>query len=344
MICVMTRLHLIHPFTNYFPRADIHELITLDILHQLIKGTFKDHLVTWVEQYIIANAESEHAVRKILSDIDRRCVYMIYFPGLRRFMEGQKFKQWTGNDSKALMKVHLSRYVPDDMVYCISVFLDFCYLARRSGHDSPTLDSMTEALERFHHYHTILEEIGIRLNGFSLPRQHSVVRYVKNVKLFSSPNGLCSSITESKHIPAVKKPWRRSNRNNPLGEMICTNIRLGKLAAARVEFRRRGMLESGSGLAEESGITEAVGMMDRPLGEDREVLNRMQRMSYSRPVHILADELNQPLLLEVICHFLYDQLYPDNLVDAANIPLHECPQLWPSFRVQQRKHHLLRTK
>lgn len=27
------------------------------------------------------------------------------FPGLRRFPEGRKFKQWTGNNSKALMKV-----------------------------------------------------------------------------------------------------------------------------------------------------------------------------------------------------------------------------------------------
>ncbi len=29
------------------------------------------------------------------------------FPGLRRFPEGRNFKQWTGNDSKALMKVVL---------------------------------------------------------------------------------------------------------------------------------------------------------------------------------------------------------------------------------------------
>lgn len=34
------------------------------------------------------------------------------FPGLRRFPEGRKFKQWTGDDSKALMKVSF---------YCIYV-------------------------------------------------------------------------------------------------------------------------------------------------------------------------------------------------------------------------------
>ncbi len=27
------------------------------------------------------------------------------FPGLRRFPHGRRFKQWTGDDSKALMKV-----------------------------------------------------------------------------------------------------------------------------------------------------------------------------------------------------------------------------------------------
>ncbi|KAI9453726.1 hypothetical protein HD554DRAFT_2169350 [Boletus coccyginus] len=40
----------VEPFTAHFPRADIHELIAPDLLHQLIKGTFKDHLVSWVNE------------------------------------------------------------------------------------------------------------------------------------------------------------------------------------------------------------------------------------------------------------------------------------------------------
>jgi len=110
------------PFTNSFPRADIHELLSPDILHQLIKGTFKDHLVTWVGQYLIAEHGKTRA-KEILDDIDQRFTNFIFhvqygllanmyfsiaavplFANLRRFPEGRGFKQWTGDDSKALMK------------------------------------------------------------------------------------------------------------------------------------------------------------------------------------------------------------------------------------------------
>ena len=128
------------------------------------------------------------------------------------------------------------------MVRCIAAFLDFCYLARRPSHDSNTLDEMEAALARFHALRSVFVEEDIRPDGFSLPRQHSLVHYVRSIWLFGSPNGLCSSITESKHISAVKKPWRRSSRNQPLLQILQTNTRLNKLSAARVEFGRRGLL------------------------------------------------------------------------------------------------------
>ena len=64
------------PFTEYFPRADIHELLTPDLLHQVIKGVFKDHLVTWVIDYIKATAVTEREANRIIDDIDRRYVFV----------------------------------------------------------------------------------------------------------------------------------------------------------------------------------------------------------------------------------------------------------------------------
>jgi hypothetical protein len=40
-----------------------------------------------------------------MADIDRRIAAAPSFPCLQRFPDGRGFKQWTGNDSKALMKV-----------------------------------------------------------------------------------------------------------------------------------------------------------------------------------------------------------------------------------------------
>ena len=62
------------PFTKGFPCANIHKLLSPDILHQLIKGAFKDHLVMWIEEWIVAN-HSEHKANEILDDIDWQYVY-----------------------------------------------------------------------------------------------------------------------------------------------------------------------------------------------------------------------------------------------------------------------------
>ncbi|KAF9521567.1 hypothetical protein CPB83DRAFT_900563 [Crepidotus variabilis] len=118
------------PFTYYFPRADIHELLAPDLLHQLIKGVFKDHLVTWVGEYL-HHVHPEKKALDILADIDHCIASVPPFPGLRRFPDGHDFNQWTGDDSKALMEVYLAAiagHIPSKIVQCIAQFLDACYL------------------------------------------------------------------------------------------------------------------------------------------------------------------------------------------------------------------------
>ncbi|KAI6042368.1 hypothetical protein EDC04DRAFT_2866821 [Pisolithus marmoratus] len=175
------------PFTSEFPCVDIQRMLSLDILHQLIKGGFKDHLVDWVEKYLI------HVC--------------------------QHFKQWTGNDSKGLMKVYIAAiegYVPEEIILTFSSFLEFCYLVHRNVITEPTLIAIKDTLTSFHLHHGIFHDAG---------------HYPYLICQFSMPNGLCSSITKSKHIKAVKQPYQHTNHFQALRQILRINERLDKFAA-----------------------------------------------------------------------------------------------------------------
>ena len=124
----------------------------------------------------------------------------------------------------------------------VRALLDFCYIARRSALTEDDVSQLKDALSRFHQYREIFITTGVR-GDFLVPRQHALVHFPSLIRLFGAPNGLCSSITESKHIRAVKEPWRRSNRNQALGQMLVTNQRTDQLMAARSDFINRGMLD-----------------------------------------------------------------------------------------------------
>jgi hypothetical protein len=154
-------------------------------------------------------------------------------------------------------------YVPDQMVVAIQSFLEFSYLVRRSVIDQDTLVAIENAVTQFHAAREIFIITGV-CKTMSLPRQHSMVHYVSLIRLFGAPNGLCSSITESKHIKAIKEPWRRSSRNNAMGQMLTINQRLNKLAAARVDFQARRMIPRLS----PGSLTVPIGLLTPSAAQD----------------------------------------------------------------------------
>ncbi|KAI0245058.1 hypothetical protein BJV78DRAFT_1277562 [Lactifluus subvellereus] len=292
------------PFTSNFPRADIHQLLSPDLLHQVIKGTFKDHIVMWVNEYLLEAHGETQGVRLLRTLIIGTFFFHLLisatpaFPGLRRFPDGRDFAQWTGDDSKALMKVYLTAvagHVPSEVVKCLSAFLNFCYIARRNAITSDALDELQNALDRFHHYQSSL---GLHFAA----RQHSLLHYVRSIRLFGSPNGLCSSITESKHIKAVKEPWRRLNHFNAIVQMLQTLCRLDKLAAVRREFAELGMMDGSTAI----------------LSQGLQLL--MKTMTMLRfLVH------NSFTLFKLLRHFLFTELNPDADILPDDIPLDQCP-------------------
>ena len=68
-LCLSKSNIIFKPFTCTFPKADIHELLAPDLLHQLIKGAFKDLLIMSVNDYNTAEYPASEA-QKILDTID----------------------------------------------------------------------------------------------------------------------------------------------------------------------------------------------------------------------------------------------------------------------------------
>ncbi|KAH9161473.1 hypothetical protein EDB89DRAFT_1913859 [Lactarius sanguifluus] len=327
------------PFTHEFPRTDIHELLCPDLLHQVIKGTFKDHLVMWVNQYQIEEHGETHGL-EIIQDIDccslKQALKCRTFFCLRHFPDGRDFAQWTGDNSKSLMKVYLAAivgHVPLDMVKCVSTFLDFCYIARRNAISAEGLDNLQDALTRFHQHRDIFIRTGVRTD-ISLPRQHSLVHYFRSICLFGSPNGLCLSIMESKHIKAVKEPWRRSSRYHALVQMLRTLSQLDKMAATCRIFTSEGMMEGSTSLYtamvlrdhNDDNEDHDLGPVSGPKVLSSIELAKIPARGYPHNADDLGQIINQPRFLEVLRRFLWDQVISDPSRSPDDVPLDECPR------------------
>ncbi|KAG1838509.1 hypothetical protein C8R48DRAFT_751535 [Suillus tomentosus] len=330
-------------FMNDFPRADIHQLLTPDILHQVIKGAFKDHLVAWVEQYL----KKEHGKNS----------YSSTFVGLCRFPQGCGFLKWIG--------------------------VEFCYIVRQDIIAEDTLLQLSNCLEHFYRHQQIFQDTGIQFDGFSLPRQHALCHCSMLICLFGAPNGICSSITESKHIKAVKEPWRCSSKFNALGQMLLTNQCLDKLAASRSDFTACGMLDSsyisdhlclletmqvdfpngnnyndstaaadhddGDGNTSGSGGGNCDGDSGAGDGKDEgkekdegeDIQISLTDQAHLDHPHLdepgdgilEADELGIPDLPNLIQLFLYDQLLADDTHTSDNVPLSACPRFESQVKV-----------
>ncbi|KAF8258996.1 hypothetical protein EI94DRAFT_1774037 [Lactarius quietus] len=326
------------PFTHSFPRADIHELLSPDLLHQLIKGVFKDHLVKWVLKYLHVE-HGEKVTLEIIEDIDRRISSVPPFPGLCWFADGCNFKQWTGDDSKALMKVFLGAiagYVPSAMVRCVAAFMNACYIAHQNAINSPSLENLQACVQTYHDLRTIFLEAGLSIK-LSMPHQHALSHFYQGIHLFGSPNGLCSSITESKHIGEVKDHWRQSSRNEPLYQMLRSIQRMDKMSVLRRLFEDNGMLQgfcfSPGDPTNHGDDEDEVNISGDPQDVSDFDVQLATKIQYGYPsqLHALAAHIKQPDFPLLFLQFLYKCCHPD--VQIAPSTLEECPAFDGTIKV-----------
>ncbi|KAG1883339.1 Zn-finger domain-containing protein [Suillus subluteus] len=169
-------LHTIYnPFWANLPHANIFLAFTPDLLHQVHKGVFKDHLVKWCLEIVT----------------------MPDYPGLWHFKKG--ISTMSHKEMQCVFIGLLTVAVPSRVLVVARAILDFSYYAQLRMHTAESLDALESALD-------ILQELEVH-EHFNIPKLHQISHFVKSITLFGSTD-------ERLHIDFAKDAYRASNKRN----------------------------------------------------------------------------------------------------------------------------------
>jgi hypothetical protein len=205
-------LRPIWPFWASLPHVSVYSTFTPDVLHQLHKGIFKDHLVKW-SVAILGKAE-----------VDKRFQRIPDHPGIRKFIHGiSHVAQWTCKEHREMEKVFLTVLAGSrpTILHAARAVLDFVYMSHFSTMTETVLADLTTALRTFHqHKEIFVKYVGKENQGFEvIPKLHMIYHQTDFIRALGTPDGYSTEGPERYHGDYSKVAFRASNRVQYTGQM-----------------------------------------------------------------------------------------------------------------------------
>ncbi|KAJ3847772.1 hypothetical protein EV368DRAFT_50596, partial [Lentinula lateritia] len=202
----------INPFWKDLPLCHIFESMTPDLLHQMHKGVFADHVSLWAKKSIANGGE----------EIDARFRAMPPHPTLRHFKKGiSKVTQWTGGEYRSMAKVFLGTLggaADARVIRVVRAAEDYMYYSHFESHCEESLEAMEAAWKTFHAEKEVFIELGVR-KQFNISKVHNVLHYPQNIHSRGTLDGFNSETMERLHIDLAKSGYRASNKRRYIVQM-----------------------------------------------------------------------------------------------------------------------------
>lgn len=226
------------PYWTEHPWAAGPASIVPDLLHQLWKGVYLEHLRIWWTRILGTRV------------MDARYIGLPRYAGQQHFSLGlSALTQWQGNEAHATAGLFLAVVAGSrmrDAVRAARCIMDFLYRARMPQLDEGDLAARDADLQEFHQVKQIFVTEGAHTSkyGFNnIAKLHVIRHYSHITREMGTPDGFTTETPERLHKDYTKASYNRSNGVVPEPQMLTHLQRQEAWQLLRAEYERQGLVE-----------------------------------------------------------------------------------------------------